>query len=762
MAPMPPIRVSSRRQRLLIQTRNWALPGVAEVFRQGLVLLETLLLDQVEDAGGGQAYYFEAIQALGHHRQLIEGQFCQHLTQAWQGLVQGPLLSAQVVLTGHRPDADLRLLEELELEFQLALVHFANVMTNTCRAALIRLNHALSMLASAPQLSADTNPLSAEHCAVAIHAGFAQCDLSPKARLLLTRLCERVLIDPLHVLYLEIESCLAESGLVPPWQVAVRPSTQAGQRAHDQPNVDRLLHAIHPRPDAAAPHLAERLVQRWEQSRECIQNSQRVRVATSPDEWNSEQRAVFFNDLHTTLAQQRHAQAASLKAPKSDQRPLSHGEMLSILSLMQASKAAFDPVIDEGQEPIKQRLKNEILSGASRYGVDPQSTDLDPLDEDAIDLVGMLFDRLLAVSELVARGRDLITRLAVPMVKVALLDRNVFVQKSHPARRLLNLLTQACEGNRAQTPTERLLISKAEEVIERLVGEFNENFAIFSALEEEFREFLNQHQRRIDIAERRAAETQRGQEKLAVARVNADQTLKDYLQRYPALPATFVDFFQRPWRHYLTLSLLREADQKVAAEAMLVADFIVNEWHQARQHQGYQPNLKPIRALLSKVFASIGLHGEVAQAACAALQETLSAVAEGRPDLERALPDMPHVQLPMPPNDRIEITVPAQQHVDDVSDAEIARFARVAVGDWLDFLDQDGKVQAGKVSWISPLSGHLLFVNRQGGRLCVASPKALALMMRCGRLREHVDSGAFEHALQHVMDRLSPQSAAIH
>ncbi|MBX4373405.1 DUF1631 domain-containing protein, partial [Mycobacterium tuberculosis] len=75
-------------------------------------------------------------------------------------------------------------------------------------------------------------------------------------------------------------------------------------------------------------------------------------------------------------------------------------------------------------------------------------------------------------------------------MKVAMLDRRMFVQKTHPARKLLNSLAEACEGNTGESQAERVLMGKVEEIIERLVAEFNENLAIFLTLEEEFRDFL--------------------------------------------------------------------------------------------------------------------------------------------------------------------------------------------------------------------------------------------------------------------------------
>ncbi|MEE7566957.1 DUF1631 domain-containing protein, partial [Xanthomonas sp. Kuri4-3] len=186
--------------------------------------------------------------------------------------------------------------------------------------------------------------------------------------------------------------------------------------------------------------------------------------------------------------------------------------------------------------------------------------------------------------DLEGRSRDLIGRLVVPFVKVAMLDRKMFVQKTHPARRLLNSLAEACEGNAGDSPADRVLMAKVEEIIDRLLAEFNENLAIFMTLEEEFREFLGQHRRRIEIAERRAAETQRGQEKLELARTRALAELERRIG-IVALPVAVEAFLRQPWLHHLTMSILRDGeDGPGVGEALAVADGVLVELAEARRH----------------------------------------------------------------------------------------------------------------------------------------------------------------------------------
>lgn len=251
------------------------------------------------------------------------------------------------------------------------------------------------------------------------------------------------------------------------------------------------------------------------------------------------QQGMLLEALHELLQQTRHVREDATSAAQvavGQQRPLSQREMMSVLSLLQATPSAtLRAAIGEDGESLAQRLKSEVLSSATQLGVDPGQTRLDPQDEDAIDLVGMLFDVMLDERELEGRSRKLIGRLVVPFVKVAMLDRRMFVQKTHPARKLLNSLAEACEGNTGESQAERMLMAKVEEIIERLVAEFNENLAIFLTLEEEFREFLVQHRRRVEIAERRAAETQRGREKLEMARARRRRAGPPYRRCQPAV-----------------------------------------------------------------------------------------------------------------------------------------------------------------------------------------------------------------------------------
>src|SRR5690606_10317550 len=139
-------------------------------------------------------------------------------------------------------------------------------------------------------------------------------------------------------------------------------------------------------------------------------------------------------------------------------------------------------------------------------------------DEDSIDMVALLFESLFRTHALHERARRLYARLVLPYVKVALNDDSMFVNHEHPARLLLDALTEACEDNNAATPQDRELLERAAAVAQRVVADYNEDLAVFETAHAELEELLKQQRRRIELQEQRAAKATFGRERLSEAR----------------------------------------------------------------------------------------------------------------------------------------------------------------------------------------------------------------------------------------------------
>ncbi|MCC4606982.1 DUF1631 domain-containing protein [Xanthomonas campestris] len=764
-----------RDQRLLEQAHDVFVPALVQVFAAAVAHFDDVLFDRAESAGTSQLLFLDGMRELRRRREDVATQFRQQLEDGWQALVLGTPLSAEVVLAGDMVTGPLSLVPEHVLESRLAVRNLATVLLRDFKQVLSRVDRRLGWIAGGLELVADTNPIGPEHLGVAIHEAFATCDLAPEVRLVLIKLCERDLAEPIGKLYARLDETLAKAGVMPEMSQPKRPPPRMPsrgetpeERAQAEAQGGNVEMGGDDQNDQYAPAWANRFLDRWAHSRGRMQAAAQRGHADGAGggmEGDTDHpggsQGMLLDALHELLQQTRNVRdnaASAASVAVGQQRPLSQREMMSVLSLLQATPSAtLQAAIGDDNESLAQRLKNEVLNSATRLGVDPATAKLDPMDEDAIDLVGMLFDVMLDERDLESRSREMIGRLVVPFVKVALLDRKMFVQKTHPARRLLNSLAEACEGNNGDSAAERVLMGKVEEIVDRLVAEFNENLAIFLTLEEEFRDFLSQHRRRVEIAERRATETQRGQEKLELARTRALAEMEQRVQAGAPLPKALEDFLRQPWLHHLTMAILRDGDEGPGTvEALALADGVLEELGEARRHIIGKPWLQVWQPALHRVFASVGLHGDAVVVAITALHDTLQAIAEARPELEKALPELPQVNLPPPAAESVSVVLGADAVAQSIDSADAERFRAMDIGTWLDFVDKDGKVQAGKLSWVSPISQRLLFVNRRGVRFCVASPEELAVMVRLGRLREHINDGAFDSAMQGVIDRLDP------
>ena len=746
---------------LLAQARAAVLPPLVETFSVALGRFDDALFDRAERAGHAQMAFLDGMRELRRRREEIVGRFHAHLDKAWQSLEAGNLLSVECALADSA--AALSLVSDQELESRLAARNLAGVILRDCKPVLMRLDRRLGWIAGDLVLDNDHNPIGPEHIGAAVHEAFATCDISLEVRLVVIKLCERDLVPGIARLYEALDLRLVQWGVLPEIATAQAPLRKPAQTPADALPPQAAAAEMDASTPAWAAYFSRRLAGMGGGLAPPMAGQ--LPLGDGPPGYAAGAQGVLLEALHHLLQESRddrernnfNARAAN----NENNRALSQREMLSVLSLLQSAPSAnLRAAIGDAGESLAQRLKSEVLNGATQLGVDPTSTRLAPVDEDAIDLVGMLFDVMLDERDLEGRPRELIGRLVVPFVKVALLDRRMFVQKTHPARRLLNVLAEACEGNSGESAAERTLMAKVEEVVDRLTAEFNENLAIFLTLEEEFRDFLGQHKRRIEIAERRAAEIQRGQERLESARVRMAAELAARLD-HRRVPQAIGDFMRQPWAHHVTMTVLREGEEgEGLRDALVLADGVMEELAEAQRQIIGKPWLQAWRPSLHKVFASVGMNADAASAAVDALHDTLQAVAASRPDLEKSLPELPPVVLPKAAEEAtspIQLVAGTDTLDFDSSDAE--HFRALPIGTWLDFIDKDNKLQAGKLSWVSPISSRLLFVNRRGVRFCVASPEELAVMVRLGRLRTHQEEDAFDSAMQGVIDRLDPEKS---
>ena len=594
----------------------------------------------------------------------------------------------------------------------------------------------------------DKTPLTEKHIAELLRAAMHGLELSPKVRAIMFRYYEVALLDNVAVLLDEVNQPMVKVGILPnlhPLRAAKKPPMRSETRTASS-------HA----PVGSAP-IGSGFAQTQSQSGNAFSGSDMpMGVAEN---------ALFeeiCNYLHTlrpqteNVAQQSNGRTSrnGVSGNQELRHMLSTHEMISVLSLLQSPMPdSIATAMKNSDNSIATMMKSEMLNNTKKIGLTSETYQIKAADEDAVDLVGMLFDVLMSERDFRDEAKTLISRLVVPYTKAAVLDRRLFLTKAHPARKLLNALTEAIEGNHGDGPQERELLGKAENTVDQLVSGFNEDIAIFELLEHELRTYLEQHRRRIDLAEKRAKEAQRGQERLENARMLAARELEARTNN-AELPAVIQDFFSRYWTHHLSMIALREGEQSPAwAVAVKVADDAIGILKSVAPEGRYE-SLMNMRPCIESVLASSGVLADSSIALVQRIAESAKYFHADKPVLSA------HAEQISGSTEQASALSESALHLVFNKDAldyvqEDAEFFKVLpIGTWLQLEGSNGSYSPIKLAWISPISSRLMFVNRRGVRVLVVSVEELAQMKKQGKLIIHAEDNVFEQTMDRVLNRL--------
>jgi len=174
-----------------------------------------------------------------------------------------------------------------------------------------------------------------------------------------------------------------------------------------------------------------------------------------------------------------------------------------------------------------------------------------------IDIVAMLFDYILDDRNIPAPMRALLGRLQIPLVKVAMLEREFFSRKSHPARQLLNALAATAMGWDAQQGHEDPSYRKVETIVQTIVNEFETDTSLFKTLLDDLETFQDAEQQRAGIRAGHSVKVMQGQERLDAAKSTTMQEIEPRISNQKNLE--FVgEFITTHWKNLLFVTCARQ------------------------------------------------------------------------------------------------------------------------------------------------------------------------------------------------------------
>ena len=642
----------------------------------------------------------------------------------------------------HQP---LQLLERNEHALLAALEKLAARGEARHGQLLTELSYRFAVVVGSAPLEGKALPIGPAALTDALRAANDTLDMPPEHRQLLLQNFEQTLIAAAQPLYAAVNALLLEDGLLPQLRPYARsrptPDT-SGARTAPTGETPAATHAADPENTGAPP---------------------------AP--------ITVLETLRDLLSQRRTGAGGGVVAGQA----ATQEELQTALDALQQHLAQ---VTDNASRELRsaKRLREELLlqlNAGKPPGAAP--TQLSPEQDDTVELVAMLFEQIGKQLHEGPHAHAVLDDLQLPMLRLAVADRDFFDQREHPARRLLGVVADAANDwlDGADGEADQQLGARLNHLVERARHE-PPSAGLYTSLLADIEYHLAQMSRRAQASERRHVEAMQGRERLDLARHRANKLLAErYAQNPPrGLLRTLLD---RAWSDVLALAVLQHGENSPAlAQRLRVTDELL----------GRLPTDDPdlLRREVQAGLQQIGMHAEeasqVAQRLIGGGAEPGASTPAAPPPAPRkpkavpaapasnddaapmpaAAPKAPAAPAPVPAiaelpsatdlalrlkqrqrlGESAQSGKPATPRDDErqpplgPQEARIHnRLRQLPYGSWFEFTDPDtGQTSRRKLAWFSPVTGNSLFLTRRGQRAEEMNLRELACAMNNGAVRE--------------------------
>jgi len=434
----------------------------------------------------------------------------------------------------------------------------------------------------------------------------------------------------------------------------------------------------------------------------------------------------MFDVLRQLLAGRRSLLGKLGGAAQSAPRPNSFTpetkDLQTVLGMLQKRQPA--PVMVDGKPALRSvgHLKQDLLAQLRQLSPEGKAPQLSEKDADSIDLVGMLFDHILRDVKPNSPAAALLTKLQVPLLRVALDDKGFFTQQTHPARQMLNAIAETGAYWVSDEQSDRDLIDKMRMLVDRVAGEFSGDNALFESMLGDLSQHMQLQARKAEVAERRHVEAARGKEKLELARLQAAEAI-DAKLKSKRIPRFLHSLLAQAWSDVLSLTLLRQGEDSDAYRHQLKVVERLIESAVSLRSTGKAliapTEVQALRAEIEQSLTQVGYHSDDAQSVATRLLATSVDEDESDPasrtELAMRLKQRARLGQGL---DSAEAGGDKLQALNQEELATLQRIKLLPFGTWFEFtVNQQGDKVRRRMSWFSPSTGHTLFVNHRGQRV---------------------------------------------
>ncbi|MBL3558116.1 MULTISPECIES: DUF1631 domain-containing protein [Marinobacter] len=739
---------------------RFSLPGslvrLRDVSGQSLKAVMSGFFDRADDAlfeladkagtNQDQTAYFDAMRELRLRRKNMTVSVLQYVSRAFNEI--GSFRPGGGTGTLDEVDQDsLALVDHSDLEQQVAIDNLINKLRNQHAEAIRLLNVRVSHLVPSAKLDDSQMPLSPEVICGGVAEACTDLEIDIRAKLVVLKLFDRLLVGILGDVYRDANKTLIAEGVLPDMR---RPPVGGRSPAGRS--------ALSPGQSGAAS------------------SARQAEEPTGPMTAPAHDVRATFSELSALLHQ---GQGEAGGMPSGGAGLLDTSTLMTRLNDIQAQSVHWG----QGEVvPLSQQLQPVFRAetgGRLNAG---------QVDSDVINLVSMLFDFILEDRQLHPVMKAVIGRLQIPVLKVALSDKNFFNRGGHPVRKLLNELAMSAIGWTEKKAGQRdPLREKIESVVDRVLNEFTDNVEIFSELLSDFGHFMDLDRRRRELVEQRLRDAEEGRAKQERAS-KATETLLSEQMTGRDLPPQVVTLLNEAWSKYLQWIVLREGEdsKRWQAASALTCQLVwsvdprpVEEGTRSELLRAIPGIVDGLRSALQEIawdpFATDAAIRDLELAHVDVFQRLVTTSRRPTPTAETVQTRTPEVDPPAvapqeakkaepvvqpqedpQPVQRVEpVATPVEEPVADngLDPQWLGRADSLRVGSWIELI-RDGSKTRCKLAAFIKATGKYIFVNRSGAKVAEYRREDLAAALAAEEITMLDDGLIFDRALESIIDNL--------
>jgi len=771
---------------LLDEIRDMAVADLSEIFSSILERTAGELLDLASRNPSHVMYclYMDTRDQVQNQKDTLVSGFKRRMFQRFnEARRRGQLVNEA---RSQLDESQLNLVEPEELELTLASSTISHALRISCAEELPGLDRRMGLLLEDAELRFGPNPMGPDVIGDTLMDAIKALPAGNKVKLMLVTRLNIYLPNRINELYGHINQTLVSKGILPSIKLEVRRG-QVGSQENTAPTASGTTNLNGP--EAPTP-------------------STGGKGGTAPG-------GDMFSMLQQLMSMGRIGGGAGTGGSGAGAVPLpgagsleaanegniDTGQVMVRLTRIQQGESidvpgvALDPgIITNGQVNVLRAIKNTGAAGNMNH-----------MDAMTLDIVALMFDYILDDHRLPDGMKALIGRLQIPVLKVAMLDKAFFSQKSHPARKLLDALADAALGWNEDEGHDSPLYKTVDGLVQRVLNDFEDNVEVFSDVLQELQSFVAEEKRNADERACHSAQTLQSNEQAALAHTIALESVQARLLDSEA-PEFIHLFLLGPWSTYLAdLYLKGGVDGASWNEGLTTMEELLWSLTPKTSKEDKQKLVALLPRLLKRIDEGIRATGQEreerdrffanlvkfhAVAVKADPQASVNTVSlqQVRAAMGPITPSVPYVfdspdfhdvptasenqatdprllrEISAAPEaeeiligdvigqDRLESDRPGE---DGYFEKQVKQLKR---GTWLEFTLENGSSLRAKLAWVSPLRGTYLFTNRLGERAVSINAAGLAAKLKDGSA-SIVDSAALiDRAVNSLFERLQKTS----